>query len=181
MDTEKVGTSMQIVRRAQARTLRKLRADDCNVMARLSRIAFARVRLEVFTRARICRRAAVLGSFLAMAGCSMLSPVSAQAATLDFEISAGLNITDKLTGRFAGSDGGFTGPRDTIEFALVWRPASGNWFVKLSHISHLSCGFPFGECTGEQSFKTIDGFSAPSEAYLERIEFGRRFRLFGGF
>jgi hypothetical protein len=94
----------------------------------------------------------------------------AQAGTLDLEISVGANVTEHLSGsgRFNNGvsyDGGFAGPKDTIEFALVWRSDSGKWFVKLSHISHLTAGPPFN--------------SRP-EDFLERLEFGYRWRLRGG-
>lgn len=93
----------------------------------------------------------------------------AEAGTLDLEVSVGANVSEYLSGagRFnkgVSYDGGFAGPRDTIEFALVWRSNSGRWFCKLSHISHLSAGPPFNR---------------RPEDFLERLEFGYRWRLGG--
>jgi hypothetical protein len=97
-----------------------------------------------------------------------MSAQDAHAGTLDLEVSVGANITPLLSGnpKFgAGSDGGFEGPRDTIEFAVVWRSDSGRWFCKLSHISHLSAGPPFND---------------RPEDFLERLEVGYRWRMRGG-
>ena len=100
---------------------------------------------------------------------ALLGAHKASAGTLDLEVSVGANVTEYLSGRNqapdgSNYDGGFAGPRDTIEFALVWRSDSGRFFCKLSHISHLSAGPPFN--------------SRP-EDFLERLEFGYRWRLRG--
>jgi hypothetical protein len=93
----------------------------------------------------------------------------ADAGTLDLEVSVGANVSEYLSGagRFnqgVAYDGGFAGPRDTIEFAFVWRSLDQRWFVKLSHISHLSAGPPFNN---------------KPEDFLERLEFGYRWRIGG--
>jgi hypothetical protein len=113
------------------------------------------------------------------------SAPSAQAGTLDFEVGVGVNITELLSGnpKFGAPEctrslaplaqpmpqcqaGGFDGPRDTIEFALIWRSDDRRWFCKLSHLSHLSAGWPFND---------------EPEDFVERLECGRNWRLLGGF
>lgn len=73
---------------------------------------------------------ACLGAMVLMSGCST--------TRWTFETSVGRNVTSSLSG--AGYQGGFSGPKDVVQFAL--QAERGRGFCELRHISHLSAGWP---------------------------------------
>lgn len=62
-----------------------------------------------------------------------------------YEVAVGVN-TSRYMPWSQGADGGFNGPLDTIRFSAR-RDLGQNGFCQVSHISHLSAGWPFNDKT----------------------------------
>lgn len=100
---------------------------------------------------------ATLLAALALTGCSV-APTSVSLEHMTFEVAAGANVS-KYMAWSRGLDGGFAGPADTVRFTARYE-ISRSAFCALSHISHLSAGWPVND---------------KSEDWLDIAECGVRF------